>query len=99
MTPQTFERLFQIESYIREHNSNIDLLQGNFIDSDPDKILFLRLELKEPLGENSSGESISGLEIWGSGHADPNAHNYGINARIVTAATNAILAELKLINQ
>ena len=99
MTLQTFEKLFETQCWINEHNANIELLESDFIGHDPDNILFLRLELKEPLGENSSGESISGLEIWGSGHADPNAHNYGINARIVTAATNAILAELKLINQ
>lgn len=98
MTLSTFEELFDLETWIREYDAEINTLELYFEEPNEGKIVVLDLKLHEPLYVEESSKVLKEIQLWGSGNPNPGHQNYGLNARIMNAAVKAMIAEIKAVN-
>lgn len=90
-----FSELYDLETMIREYATDLETLE-EFEDKSPENILTFSIKLRSPslLESDLKSEILREFHIYGSGTADKEAANYGLNARIMAAAVKAMKAEL-----
>ena len=95
MNSTQFNELYDLETMIREYQADLETLE-EFEEKSDENILTFSIKLRSPslLESDRKSEILREFHIYGSGTADKEAANYGLNARIMAAAVKAMKAEL-----
>jgi hypothetical protein len=98
MDLQAFEKLYELETMIREYQSDLDTLD-DFLFKSPESVLQISIKHFSSFDINlrNKREFLKELTMYGSGSVEKDETNYGINARIMAAAVNAMMTEMQAV--